>query len=137
MERSETDPRKGGSEPPTPDEALRRLEQRLGQASDVAERLIAQATGEAAARAAARVKTPPRGWQLREEPSGAQPTAETDPLLQVLHALRDLVPSDLQRRIAEAIRELLLAIRALIDWYLERIEQRRSAPVEVQDIPVL
>jgi hypothetical protein len=136
MERSETDPRKGGSEPPRPDEALRRLEQRLDQASDVAERLIAQATGEAA-RVGARLKPPPRGWQLREEPAGAQPTAETDPLLQVLHALRDLVPSDLQRRIAEAVRELLLALRALIDWYLERIEQRRRAPVEVQDIPVL
>ncbi len=35
------------------------------------------------------------------------------------------------------MRELLLALRALIDWYLERVEQRRREPAEVQDIPIL
>jgi hypothetical protein len=39
--------------------------------------------------------------------------------------------------LAEALRELLLALRALIDWYLERAERRRAAPVEVQDIPIV
>jgi hypothetical protein len=52
-------------------------------------------------------------------------------------ALRDLVPPELQRRLAAAIRELLLALRALIDWYLERLERRREQAVEVQDIPIL
>ena len=32
---------------------------------------------------------------------------------------------------------MLLAVRALIDWYLERNEGRSSEPPEVQDIPVL
>ena len=45
-----------------------------------------------------------------------------------MQSLRDLVPSDLQRRLVEAIREVLLAVRALIDWYLERIEQRHAEP---------
>ena len=36
-----------------------------------------------------------------------------------------------------ALRELLLALRALIDWYLERLERRREQSVEVQDIPIL
>jgi hypothetical protein len=51
--------------------------------------------------------------------------------------VRDLIPAELQRRLGEALRELLLAVRALIDWYLDRIEQRRATPVEVQDIPIL
>ena len=50
--------------------------------------------------------------------------------------MRDLIPADLQRRLAEALRELLLAVRALIDWYLDRIERRRAEPAEVQDIPI-
>ena len=32
---------------------------------------------------------------------------------------------------------MLLAVRALIDWYLERNEGRSGEPPEVQDIPVL
>jgi hypothetical protein len=56
--------------------------------------------------------------------------------MQAIQAVRDAIPADLQRRLAEALRELLLAIRALIDWYLERTEHRRPAPSEVQDIPI-
>jgi hypothetical protein len=56
--------------------------------------------------------------------------------MQVVHALRDLIPPELQKRLAEALRELLLALRALIDWYLERSERRRAAPTKVQDIPI-
>jgi hypothetical protein len=118
----------------TGDEALRRLGDRIEQASEAAERLIAQAADEAAARLRARPKPPPSGWQTPEDAAGQAPASPDVALL--LQAARELVPPDLQRRLAEAIRELLLALRALIDWYVERLEQRRSEPVEVQDIPV-
>jgi lipopolysaccharide biosynthesis regulator YciM len=36
----------------------------------------------------------------------------------------------------ELFRELLLAVRAQIDWYLERLEARRSQQREVEDIPI-
>jgi hypothetical protein len=117
-----------------PDEALRRLGERLEQASTAAERLITEAAEEAA-RIGGRVKPPPRGWQLPEEPAAQAPLA--DELVALLQAVRDLVPADLERRLTEAVRELLLAIRALIDWYVERLDQRRAEPVQVQDIPVL
>jgi hypothetical protein len=42
-----------------------------------------------------------------------------------------------QRRLAEAVREVLLAIRALIDWYLERLDPTRAETPQVQDIPIL
>ena len=114
-----------------PDDALKRLGARLEQASEAAERLIDEA--------AARIKPPPSGWQAPDAGSdagSASGSASADVAL-VLQTLREFVPSDLQRRLAEAVRELLLAIRAMIDWYVERLEQRRSQPVQVQDIPVL
>jgi|SRR5579884_358275 len=135
------------SEPQRPidDEAdtLRQLGDRLERASDAAERLIAEAAT-AAARAAAggarlageTSKPPPAGWQIPGD-SAAQPTPATEPLAQILHSLRDLIPPELRQRLAEAVRELLLALRALIDWYVERLERRRAQPVEVQDIPIV
>jgi hypothetical protein len=51
--------------------------------------------------------------------------------------VQEFVPEDLQKRIAEAVRELLVALRALIDWLVERLERRPGGPVEVRDIPIL
>ena len=51
--------------------------------------------------------------------------------------MRDLIPPDLQQRLIAALREVLLALRALIDWYLERLDRQREQGVEIQDIPIL
>lgn len=124
-------------------ETLRRLEERLGRASEAAERLIAEAASEAgrrAARAAERIAPPPAGWQMPrggEKGPGAGPVGELEEALgQAIRSLRELIPPELERRLLNAVREVLLAIRALIDWYLERLERRRSEPPEVQDIPI-
>jgi hypothetical protein len=116
--------------------ALGRLEERLDRASEAAERLLADAAGHVTAR------PPPAGWQQPppEEGAGASGTglgADADLLLVVVAALRDRIPPDLQQRLAEAVREVLLAVRALIDWYLERNEHRRPGPSDVEDIPIL
>jgi hypothetical protein len=114
------------------DDPLRRLEERLDRASEAAERLIAEAA------AAAVRKPPPAGWQ-QPEPGSAPRTgpSEIELLLEAILSLRERIPPDLQRRLGEALREVLLALRALIDWYLERTERRRNTPTEVQDIPIL
>jgi hypothetical protein len=129
-----------GDEPGQPLEAqetLRRLEERLDRASDAAQRLIAEAAQTAGRAGAGQAKPPPSGWQApgHAHPEPGRPS-ELELLLQVLHSLRDLIPPELQQRIAEAVRELLLALRALIDWYVERLDRRRAEPVEVQDIPI-
>jgi hypothetical protein len=147
-------PRRGASEPAT--DALQRLEERLDRVSRAAERLIAQARAEvrsagmgeeqqqrtdvgtaseepADATSAEGRKPPLAGWQA---PSGSADGTELELLTQLLHSLRDLLPPDLQRLLAEAVRELLLALRALIDFYLERLERRSAAPADVQDIPI-
>jgi hypothetical protein len=120
------------NDPDLAGQTLRRLEERLDRASDAAERLIAEATARAT-----RAKPPPAGWQAEEQDSAADRPGEAELLVQALQSLRDLVPPDLRRRLAEALRELLLAVRALLDWYIERLELRRGEPVEVQDIPIV
>lgn len=115
------------------EDALGRLEERLDRASQAAERLLTDAAEHVTGR------PPPAGWQqpgAGEDP-GASLGPDADLLLGLLAALRDRIPPDLQRRLAEAIREVLLALRALIDWYLERSERQRSGPSDVEDIPIL
>ncbi len=158
--RSDEPPRASTEDAPraSTEDALRRLEARLGRASDAAERLLAEAARSAAGRVAAAAdraaagadraaepgpapKAPPAGWEASPEGAGeaakAPGEAELESIFGIVRSLRDLIPDDLERRLTEALRELLLAVRALIDWYLERIEQRRSDPVPVQDIPIL
>jgi hypothetical protein len=53
----------------------------------------------------------------------------------MLDALRRMVPPELQEQFAALQREVLLTLRALIDWYLERLDAR-SRPVTVEDIPI-
>jgi hypothetical protein len=119
---------------PKPDDVLRRLEQRLDRASDAAERLIAEAA------AAAKSQLPPAGWQVPGTGAGSQSGGESrsdlEVISQMVQAVRDLIPAELERRLLAALRELLLAVRALIDWYLERSEHRRPESGEVQDIPI-
>jgi len=121
-------------------DALRRLEERLDRASSAAERLIAEAAVRASVPTGEHRETPeppPAGWQAPEQdsPPGRGRSPELELLYTLLQSLRDLIPPELRQRLGEALRELLLAIRALIDWYLDRLD-RRDKPVEVQDIPI-
>lgn len=97
-----------------------------------------QRTAEEAARASR--DAPAAGWQLprdEAETEGARRArSDLDALALLISGARDLVPEDLRQRLAEALRELLLALRALIDWYLERVERRRGEPAAVEDIPI-
>jgi hypothetical protein len=55
--------------------------------------------------------------------------------LALLEALRRAVPVELQEQFNALQRELLLTLRALIDWYLERLDKPELAP-QVEDIPI-
>ena len=81
---------------------------------------------------------PPSGWQARAD--GAQAGADSaDLVARFADLFGEFVPEDLQRRLAEAVRELLVALRALIDWLVERLEGRHGGggAAEVRDIPIL
>jgi len=53
----------------------------------------------------------------------------------VLDGLRRAAPAEVQERLTSLIREGLLTLRSLIDWYLERLDRRPREP-EVEHIPV-
>ena len=56
-------------------------------------------------------------------------------LFLVLDGLRRAAPRELQGQLTDLIREFLLTLRSLIDWYLERLDRPRREP-EVENIPI-
>jgi hypothetical protein len=73
------------------------------------------------------VPPPPRHAQ--------QPRLDLRPLFMLLEAVRRGLPRELEDQFTALIREVLMTLRALIDWYLERLERRPSEP-RVEDIPI-
>ena len=101
-----------------------------------AERLVREAQ-RAAEEAAART-VPPRGWSVPGEQRGgrAGPYPDLAQLTALIESLRGIVPPELARQLADALRELLVALRAVLDWYIARLEPPEPASSDVQDIPV-
>ena len=56
-------------------------------------------------------------------------------LFVLLDSIRRAVPSELEERVTALIREFLLTLRSLIDWYLERLDRPSREP-KVEDIPI-
>jgi hypothetical protein len=68
-------------------------------------------------------------------PRQAQPRLDLRPLFMVLEGVRRGLPRELEEQFSALLREILLTLRALIDWYLERLERRPAEP-KVEDIPI-
>jgi len=66
-------------------------------------------------------------------PPGSSP--DFSALVILLDGLRQAAPAELQGRLTSLIREGLLTLRSLIDWYLERLDRRPPEP-EVEHIPI-
>jgi hypothetical protein len=106
---------------------------RLRAQYEEAERLVREA--QRAAEAAAERPVPPRGWSVPgEEP--AAPVLDLGQITALIESLRGVLPPELARQLADALRALLLALRAVIDWYLTRLEGDAPLSRDVQDIPV-
>jgi hypothetical protein len=79
------------------------------------------------------------GDWTRYEESGPPPRrpAAFDPaaLFVLLDGMRRVVPRELEEQLTNLIREFLLTLRSLIDWYLERLDRPHRGP-EVEDIPI-
>ena len=103
-----------------------------------AERLVREAT-ERAERIGAEV--PPRGFENPKEQDAERPTPPPFPDLSALTGLMDLarssLPPDLQRQLQQALRELLIALRAVLDYSIDRLEPGpEPPPATVEDIPI-
>jgi len=126
--------------PDRPDDPLEELRQRIQATQDAAERLAREASD---ARETHRAGgEPPEGW--RTEADHEARTGELHALVTLLDSLRGLIPSELQAQLTEVVRQVLLLVRALIDWLVERLDvgnaqggrMRGADGPDVQDIPI-
>ena len=77
-------------------------------------------------------------WRVRDGASPPPPPRaglDFSALFVLLDGLRRAAPVDLQERVTVLIREALLTLRSLIDWYLECLDRPPREP-NVEDIPV-
>jgi hypothetical protein len=107
-----------------------------------AERLVreAQAAAEDAVRAAGG-EVPPSGWASSQDASagaGAAPGAFPDlsGISALIEAVRGTVPPALGQQLTEALRGLLVALRAVLDFYIARLDPPRPERIDVKDIPI-
>jgi hypothetical protein len=108
------------------------------QAFADAERLVreAQSAAEDAVRAAGG-EVPPSGWASAPG-QGSSPGAFPDlsGITALIEAVRGTVPPELGQQLAEALRGLLVALRAVLDFYITRLEPPRPERIDVTDIPI-
>jgi hypothetical protein len=110
----------------TTPEALQALRERLQATQEAAQKL---------AEDAANPKPPPSGWDV---PRSAQRAGdELDALVGLVSALTEVLPPELRAQLAELVRQLLTFVRAVLDWWIERLEGGpRRGDAEVEDIPI-
>src|SRR5688500_20366162 len=111
----------------TPPEALDALRERLRATQEAAQRLAEEATS--------RSNIPPAGWDVPGRADDAN--AELEALVRIVATLRDVIPPELRAQLAELIRQLLVFVRAVLDWWIERVESGpRGDEPQVEDIPI-
>ena len=110
-------------------ESLDALRERLRATQEAASRLADEAARD-------RDRPPPAGWDVPRRADEAQ--TELDALVAALSALRDVLPPELRAQLAELVRQLLVFVRAVLDWSIERLELegRRGDEPDVEDIPI-
>jgi len=112
----------------TTPEALQALRERLQATQEAAQKLAEEA---------ARDKPPPAGWDIPRSAEAAND--ELDALVTLVATLRDVLPPELRAQLAEVVRQILLFVRAVLDWWIERMEQPpgpRRGRDDVEDIPI-
>jgi hypothetical protein len=112
-------------------EALRALRERLQASQEAAQKLAEEALRPTSDR------PPPAGWDVPRHASRAND--ELDALMGLIGALRDVLPPELLAQLADLTRQLLVVVRAVLDWWIDRLERAadaRGAEDDVEDIPI-
>lgn len=116
---------------PETDDPFEQLRARIRSTADAAERLSFEAAAGASA-------GPDDGARARAADDATQ---EAQALVALVQLLRDLLPDELRQQVSDLIRQVLMLVRAVIDFYLVRLEpgqpatRTATAPV-VEDIPL-
>jgi hypothetical protein len=116
------------------EDPLAALREHVRSAQQAAERLAGEA-GLRGQRADTAPPTPPSGWA---EDADREAAVELRALVDLVESLRGLLPDELREQLTELVRQLLLLLRAIIDWLVARMEREgKGREVAVEDIPVL
>lgn len=120
------------TEPASPTDPLAELRDQLRATTEAAARLASET---AAARAQ---EIPPAGWATPAETEERQ--QELQALVALIEALREIVPAELQLQVRDVLRQVLLLLRAVIDWWVERMDAGPQPHAEdgprVEEIPI-
>lgn len=108
------------------------LRERLEATRVAAEQLAGEAAD--AMRSERAGEDPGPGWRTTAEREALRDDVSS--LAATLGTLSELIPEELRAQLAEVLRQVLLLVRALIDWLVERLPQSRGAEPVVQDIPI-
>ena len=112
---------------------LSQMRSQVDSAYAAADRLVREAESAARERAG---DVPPAGFEGERAESERSAFPDIQALAGLLEAARSSLPPELAHQLAQAARELLIALRALIDWWIARLEHEPATPVDVQDIPI-
>ena len=115
------------------EDPLAEMRSQVDAAYAAADRLVREA--EAAARDRAG-DVPPAGFEGAREEGERSAFGDLQALAGLIETARTAVPPELAHQVARAARELLVALRALLDWWIERLEREPTRPVQVEDIPI-
>ena len=116
------------------EDPLSQMRTQVDQAYAAADRLVRDA--ETAARGRAGGDVPPAGFEGERVEGERSAFPDIQALAGLLESARSSLPPELAHQLAQAARELLIALRALIDWWIARLEREPELPVEVEDIPI-
>ena len=75
------------------------------------------------------------GWARAEREQRDPRLPDPAALFTMLDGMRRMAPRELEDQLTNLIREFLLTLRSLIDWYLERLDRKPEEP-KVEDIPI-
>ena len=115
------------------EDPLEAMRSQVDAAYAAADRLVKEAESAARERAA---DVPPAGFEGERSEGERSAFADLQALAALLESARASLPPELTHQLAQAARELLIALRALIDWWIARLEREAETPVEVEDIPI-
>jgi hypothetical protein len=108
-------------------DGLAELRERLRATAAAAERLVDEAATQRTADADVPRAADEANHELRA-------------LVSLVGLLRDLLPAELREELAQVVRQILLLVRAVIDWWVARLESGEDVappePVRVEDIPL-
>lgn len=117
-------------QPGIDDDPLAALRERIRTTAAAADRLA----GEAGFADRGHGPRPPGGDGVHDA------TQEAQALVTLVNLLRELLPDELRQQVMDLVRQVLMLVRAVIDWYLLRLDSPQGAeapgaPV-VEDIPL-